>query len=105
MGMLAGNGIEERFSALPRLFRDCVITETWEGAHFTLLAQAHDDMRRFSVGAPFVERWAGAGPLASEVASHVAAEQPTPAFAAWGDRFVVAAASRLAALASAPPRG
>jgi len=105
MGILAGNGIEERFSALPRLFRDCVITETWEGAHFTLLAQAHDDMRRFSVGAPFVERWAGAGPLASEVASHVAASHPTPAFAAWGERFVVAASSRLAALASASPRG
>lgn len=105
MALLAGNGIEERFSSLPRLFRDCVITETWEGAHFTLLAQAHDDMRRFGVGVPFVERWAGPGPLASELPSHLAASQPTPEFSAWGERFVVATASRLAALACAPPRG
>ncbi len=107
MGVLAGNGIEERFSPLPRLFRDCVITETWEGAHFTLLSQGHDDMRRFGVGAAFVERWAGEGAsaLSAELPRLLAEPQPTPAFDAWAARFVHSAASRLLGLASAPPRG
>lgn len=106
IGVLAGNGIEERFTPLPRLFRDCVITETWEGAHFTLLAQAHDDMRRFGAGAAFVERWVGeeASDLVGEIPRLLAEPEPTPAFDAWSTRFVRSAAARLDGLASAPPR-
>lgn len=47
MMLLGGNGIEERFSPLPRLFRDAVIMETWEGPHDVLFTQALRDLRRF----------------------------------------------------------
>ena len=49
MMLLAGNGIEERFTPLPRLFRDSVIMETWEGPHNVLLSQALRDLVRFEV--------------------------------------------------------
>jgi alkylation response protein AidB-like acyl-CoA dehydrogenase len=47
MMLLAGNGIEERFSSLPRLVRDAAIFETWEGPYTLLLMQALDDLVRF----------------------------------------------------------
>jgi alkylation response protein AidB-like acyl-CoA dehydrogenase len=60
MMLLGGNGIEEEFSPLPRLHRDAVIMETWEGPHNVLLTQALRDLRRFEVDpAAFVERMAG----------------------------------------------
>jgi alkylation response protein AidB-like acyl-CoA dehydrogenase len=47
MVLPAGNGIEERFSALPRLLRDAAIFETWEGPYTLLLMQAFGDLVRF----------------------------------------------------------
>lgn len=62
MMLLGGNGVEERFSPLPRLYRDSVIMETWEGPHNVLLTQALRDLKRFRVDAgDFVERVAGRG--------------------------------------------
>jgi alkylation response protein AidB-like acyl-CoA dehydrogenase len=49
MMLLAGNGIEERFSSLPRLVRDAAIFETWEGPYTLLLMQALEDLVRFRV--------------------------------------------------------
>jgi putative acyl-CoA dehydrogenase len=49
MVLPAGNGIEERFSALPRLMRDAAIYETWEGPYTLLLMQALGDLVRFEV--------------------------------------------------------
>jgi len=49
MGVLGGNGIEERFTPLPRLYRDAVIMETWEGPHHVLLTQALRDLRRLEI--------------------------------------------------------
>jgi hypothetical protein len=49
MMLLGGNGIEERFSPLPRLYRDAVNMETWEGPHNVLFTQALRDMHRFGV--------------------------------------------------------
>jgi putative acyl-CoA dehydrogenase len=49
MVLPAGNGIEERFSALPRLMRDAAIFETWEGPYTLLLMQALGDLARFQV--------------------------------------------------------
>jgi acyl-CoA dehydrogenase len=49
MMLLAGNGIEERFSSLPRLVRDAAIFETWEGPYTLLLMQALDDLVHFQV--------------------------------------------------------
>lgn len=60
MTILGGNGIEERFSPLPRLYRDAVIMETWEGPHNVLLTQALRDLRRFEVDpTAFLPRVAG----------------------------------------------
>ena len=44
--LLGANGIEERFSPLPRLYRDAAVMETWEGPHNVLLAQAARDLGR-----------------------------------------------------------
>jgi hypothetical protein len=44
-----GNGIEERFSALPRLWRDAAILETREDPHTLLLMQALGDLIKFGV--------------------------------------------------------
>jgi hypothetical protein len=45
---------------LPRLYRDAVILETWEGPHNVLFTQALRDLIRFEVEpAAFVERLAG----------------------------------------------
>src|SRR5262252_7107248 len=44
--ILGGNGAMENFSVLPRLLRDSVIFEAWEGAHNTLLAQSIRDIQQ-----------------------------------------------------------
>ncbi len=60
MLLLGGNGIEERFSCLPRLYRDAVIMEIWEGPHDVLFTQALRDLRRFDVDPEaFVHRVVG----------------------------------------------
>jgi hypothetical protein len=58
--VLGGNGIEERFSPLPRLWRDAIVMETWEGPHNVLFAQALRDMRHYRIDpAAFVARACG----------------------------------------------
>jgi alkylation response protein AidB-like acyl-CoA dehydrogenase len=49
MMILGGNGIEERFSSLPRLWRDAAIMETWEGPYTLLLMQSLADLVRYRV--------------------------------------------------------
>ncbi len=49
MMLVGGNGIEERFSVLPRLYRDAAIMETWEGPYTLLLHQALCDLDRLGV--------------------------------------------------------
>jgi alkylation response protein AidB-like acyl-CoA dehydrogenase len=44
--LFGGNGIVEDFTVLPRLLRDAMIIETWEGAHNTLCLQIMRDMKR-----------------------------------------------------------
>lgn len=43
---LGGNGAIESFSVLPRLLRDNVVYENWEGTHNTLVAQTLRDFAR-----------------------------------------------------------
>jgi alkylation response protein AidB-like acyl-CoA dehydrogenase len=45
--LLGGNGTIETFSILPRLYRDSMIIETWEGTHNTLALQICRDGLRF----------------------------------------------------------
>jgi alkylation response protein AidB-like acyl-CoA dehydrogenase len=49
MLLLGGNGMEERFSPLPRLWRDSVVMEAWEGPHNVLISQALRDLERYEV--------------------------------------------------------
>jgi len=51
--VLGGNGAIETFSVLPRLLRDSVIFEAWEGAHNTLLVQSLRDIERYRVQEAF----------------------------------------------------
>ncbi len=51
--VLGGNGIVEDFSVLPRLLRDAMIIETWEGPHNTLCLQICRDGARSDLP----ERW------------------------------------------------
>ena len=51
--VFGGNGICEDFTVLPRLLRDSMIIETWEGAHNTLCLQVMRDAGR----AALIDRW------------------------------------------------
>lgn len=51
--VLGGNGIVEDFTILPRLMRDAMIIETWEGPHNTLCLQIMRDASRSDL----LDRW------------------------------------------------
>ena len=66
MLILGGNGIVEDFTILPRLFRDAMIIETWEGPPNTLCLQIVRDAARSNLFARFqaemraaLESWPG----------------------------------------------
>jgi acyl-CoA dehydrogenase len=44
---LGGNGTIEDFSPLPRLYRDAIVFESWEGTHNVLCAQVARDLERY----------------------------------------------------------
>jgi len=46
LDVLAGNGAIETFSTIPRLLRDCIVCENWEGTHNTLRMQILKDIIR-----------------------------------------------------------
>ncbi|MEZ4468813.1 MAG: acyl-CoA dehydrogenase family protein [bacterium] len=45
--ILGGNGAIEDFSVLPRLYRDAIVCESWEGTHNVLCAQVLKDLHRY----------------------------------------------------------
>lgn len=47
--VLGGNGTIEDFSPLPRLYRDAVVFESWEGTHNVLCAQVRRDCARLGL--------------------------------------------------------
>lgn len=51
---LGGNGAIETFSSIPRLLRDAIIEENWEGTHNTVRAQVLRDMLRYEVDAAYL---------------------------------------------------
>jgi alkylation response protein AidB-like acyl-CoA dehydrogenase len=53
--ILGGNGAIESFSILPRLLRDNVVYENWEGTHNVLCAQVLRDCARLDVHKGFFE--------------------------------------------------
>ncbi|MCI0708766.1 MAG: hypothetical protein L0154_01255 [Chloroflexi bacterium] len=50
--VLGGNGAIESFSILPRLYRDLVVLESWEGTHNVLCVQVLRDMQRYHIHLP-----------------------------------------------------
>jgi len=54
--ILGGNGTIEIFSVLPRLLRDAVVYEQWEGTHNTLTAQVLRDLGRLDITASVIDR-------------------------------------------------
>ncbi len=72
--VLGGNGAIEDFSPLPRLYRDAIVVESWEGTHNTLCAQIVRDLATRDLARPWLAR------LASELA-----EVDQPALAAVAD--------------------
>ena len=53
---LGGNGTIEDFSPLPRLWRDAIVFESWEGTHNVLCAQVLRDLARFDAVDLVLER-------------------------------------------------
>ncbi len=52
--VLGGNGTIEEFSVLPRLYRDAIVLESWEGTHNTLCAQVLRDFATRSLHRPWL---------------------------------------------------
>ena len=78
--VLGGNGTIEDFSPLPRLYRDSIVFESWEGTHNVLCEQVRRDCARLGLLAP-VERFvdgilARGGPDARELAEALADLRP-----------------------------
>jgi len=46
ISVFAGHGVMEEFSSLPRIFRDVVVNEQWEGPRNLLLTQIYRDISR-----------------------------------------------------------
>ncbi len=53
--VLGGNGTVEDFSVLPRLYRDAIVIESWEGTHNTLCAQVLRDFVSRGLHRPWLE--------------------------------------------------
>lgn len=51
--VLGGNGAIESFSILPRLYRDMIVLESWEGTHNVLCLQVLRDIARYGIYEPF----------------------------------------------------
>jgi alkylation response protein AidB-like acyl-CoA dehydrogenase len=52
--ILGGNGTIEDFSPLPRLYRDAMVIESWEGTHNTLCAQVLRDFAARALHRPWL---------------------------------------------------
>jgi acyl-CoA dehydrogenase len=51
--VFGGNGAIESFSILPRLYRDMVVLESWEGTHNVLCLQVLKDIGRYALHQPY----------------------------------------------------
>ncbi len=95
--VLGGNGTIEDFSPLPRLYRDAIVIESWEGTHNTLIAQVLRDFATRGLHEP----WLGA--LEAEVA---ALERELPGeHAARARTLLDEVRGRIARLGRATPTG
>jgi acyl-CoA dehydrogenase len=70
--VLGGNGTIEDFSPLPRLWRDAIVFESWEGTHNVLCAQVLRDLARLDAVQLAVERAGASADLAARLRRSVA---------------------------------
>lgn len=78
--LLGGNGAIETFSVLPRLYRDAIVMESWEGAHNVLAMQVLRDATKlplWSAADAAMRTWLEAG-------SRADATEAEALSAAWG---------------------
>ena len=109
--VLGGNGTIEEFSVLPRLYRDAIVYESWEGTHNVLVAQVLNDLRRLGlidvVEARLQRRLAAAGDgalaraLSAGLAEAFADARRAVADPEFGDWHFRAVLDRLGVLAEA----
>ncbi len=79
---LGGNGTIEDFSPLPRLYRDSIVFESWEGTHNVLCAQVLRDLARLDAVDLAVDRSGATAELAGRLRRSV----EDPAFGALHGR-------------------
>jgi alkylation response protein AidB-like acyl-CoA dehydrogenase len=79
---LGGNGTIEDFSPLPRLYRDSIVFESWEGTHNVLCAQVLRDLGRLDAVDLAVDRTGATDDLAARLRRSV----DDPAFGALHGR-------------------
>ena len=53
--VFGGNGAIETFSILPRLYRDVIVLESWEGTHNVLALQIWRDIGKYRVHEPYLQ--------------------------------------------------
>jgi alkylation response protein AidB-like acyl-CoA dehydrogenase len=76
--VLGGNGTIEDFSVLPRLWRDAIVFESWEGTHNVLCAQVARDLERFGTLELVLDRSRGVEPRVDAVLDALAERMATP---------------------------
>jgi hypothetical protein len=69
---LGGNGTIEDFSPLPRLYRDAIVFESWEGTHNVLCAQVLRDLAKLEAVDLLVERASAPAELGARLRRSVA---------------------------------
>jgi hypothetical protein len=79
---LGGNGTIEDFSPLPRLYRDAIVFESWEGTHNVLCAQVLRDLARLDAVDLAIRRAGATDDLAARLRRSV----DDPAFGALHGR-------------------
>ncbi len=103
--VLGGNGTIEDFSVLPRLWRDAIVFESWEGTHNVLCAQVARDLERFGTLELVLERSRGVEPRVDaaldSLAERMAAYDPLH-FRRQLDAFVRAVQAACLVRADAP---
>ena len=76
--VLGGNGTIEDFSVLPRLWRDAIVFESWEGTHNVLCAQVARDLERFGSLELVLDRSRGVEPRIDAALDSLAQRLRTP---------------------------
>jgi hypothetical protein len=100
--ILGGNGTIEEFSVLPRLYRDAIVYESWEGTHNVLVGQVLNDLRRLPILDEVALRLGGCldraapSPLSESAGRHLGRaldetrrSMADPAFGEWHFRRVL----------------